>query len=234
MKRSAAPALLGAAEIGRHYHPHPYATLVVKGRYEEAGDQGRYEVEAGDILLHPAFSAHRDVVRDLRTYVLDVPLPFDGRTWPGLARIADADTLIRTAECDLAEAQAMILEGLTAVSIPRTDPADQLADALSDEPALRIGQWAEDKGHSREWLSRRFRRLYGIDAAQFRAEARARHAWTRIVGSDEPLVQIAVDCGFADQSHMTRSINRLTRCSPGSWRQSAAVTSVQESDPRRG
>lgn len=234
MKRSAAPTLLDAAEISRHYHARPYATLVVEGRYEEAGDQGRYEVVAGDILIHPAFSAHRDLVRNSRTYVLDVPLPFDGRAWPGLARFTDADTLIRAAYDDVREAQAMLVAGLIAVQSERKDPADQLADALSENPSLVIGHWAAANGYSREWLSRRFKRLYGVDAALFRVEARSRRAWARIVSSDEPLAQVAIECGFADQPHMTRSINRLTSCSPRSWRQSSPVTSVQERYQGRG
>lgn len=228
MKRSAAPALLDAAEIRRHYHARPYATLVVEGRYEEAGDQGRYDVVAGDILVHPAFSAHRDLVRNSRTYVLDLPLPFDGRAWPGLARVADADALMRAAYEDVGEAQAMLVEGLIAVRSERKDPADQLADALSENPSLAIGCWAAANGYSREWLSRRFKRLYRVDAALFRAEARSRRAWARIISSDEPLAQVAAECGFADQSHMTRAINGLTTCSPRSWRQSSAVTSIQE------
>jgi len=228
MKKFARPARLGTAEIERHYHPYPYATLVLEGGYEEAGDQGRFEVAAGDILMHPAFSAHRDLVSRTRTTVLDVPLPFDGRGWPGLARLADADLLIRTATRDVSEAQHLIIETLVAMPKERSDPADRLADALTDDPSLAIGEWAECNGYSREWLSRRFHRLYGVDAALFRSEARSRRAWAKIIGSDEPLAQIALGCGFADQSHMTRSVTRLTRYSPRVWRRNPSVTSVQE------
>jgi AraC-like DNA-binding protein len=69
-------------------------------------------------------------------------------------------------------------------------------------------------------------RMYGVNSAQYRSEARARQAWRRIVSSDAPLAHIAVDCGFADQAHMTRSVGQLTGRSPAAWRR--AVTSVQE------
>lgn len=228
MKDSALPARLGTAEIQRHYHPHPYATLVLEGGYEEAGDQGRFNVAAGDVLLHPAFSAHRDLVGRTQTTVLDVPLPFDGRSWPGLARLVDADLLIRAASRDVHQAQQLIIETLVAMPQERRDPADRLADALTEDPCLAIGEWADFNGYSREWLSRRFRRLYGVDAALFRSEARSRRAWGKIVGSNEPLAEIAVACGYADQSHMTRSVTRLTRRPPNAWRRVQAVTSVQE------
>src|SRR5207253_6903388 len=104
----------------------------LEGGYEEAGDQGRFNVAAGDVLLHPAFSAHRDLVGRTRTTVLDVPLPFDGRSWPGLARLVDADLLIRAASRDVHQAQHLMIETLV-VAMPqeRRDPADRLADALT-------------------------------------------------------------------------------------------------------
>src|SRR5437762_7125731 len=157
MKESARPARLGTAEIERHYHPRPYATLVLEGGYEEAGDQGRFEVAAGDVLLHPAFSAHRDLVSRARTIVLDVPLPFDGRSWPGLALLPEADLLIRTASRDVREAQLLIVDTLVAMQKETSDPADRLANALTEDPCLAMGDWAERNGYSREWLSRRFR-----------------------------------------------------------------------------
>jgi AraC-like DNA-binding protein len=229
MKRSAYPAVLEAAEIRRHYHMRPYATLVLDGGYEEAGDQGRFHVSPGDVLLHPAFSAHRDQVGRARTVVLDLPLPMDGRNWPGLARLNDPDLVIRVAAADAREAQSLLFEDLSPVLADRSDPADRLADALSIDPTTPIGLWAADNGFSREWLSRRFKRLFGVDSALFRVEARARLAWRRIVATKEPLAQIAAECGFADQAHMTRAIRRLTGRSPGRWR---PVTSVQEGDSR--
>ncbi|MFL6789025.1 MAG: helix-turn-helix domain-containing protein [Sphingomicrobium sp.] len=227
MKSSAHPAALETTEIRRHYHVQPYATLVLDGGYEEAGDQGRFQVRAGDVLLHPAFSAHRDRVGRTRTFVLDLPLPMEGRSWPGLARLVDPDLVIRVAAVDAREAQSLLVEGLTRVVVERSDPADRLADALSVDPSTQIGGWAANNGFSREWLSRRFKRLFGVDSAMFRVEARARLAWRQIVATEQPLAQIAVACGFADQSHMTRAIGRLTGRSPRLWR---PVTLVQEGD----
>jgi AraC-like DNA-binding protein len=227
---SAQPVALDALEIGRHYHLQPYATLVLDGGYEEAGDQGRFQVAAGDVLLHPAFSAHRDHVGRARTFVLDLPLPLDGRNWPGIAHLDDPDLVIRVAATDAREAQSLLVESLTPITRGGNDPADLLADTLSIDPTTAIGRWAKGNGYSREWLSRRFKRLYGVDSALFRVEARSRLAWRRIVGSDQPLVEIAVECGFADQSHMTRSIGRLTGTSPSRWRREKMVTSVQEGD----
>ena len=36
--------------LSRHMHTKPYVTLILSGRYIEAGDHGRFTVEPGDIL----------------------------------------------------------------------------------------------------------------------------------------------------------------------------------------
>jgi len=228
MPPSAKPSRLAAADIARHYHQQPYATLILEGGYEEAGDQGRFRVSAGDVLLHPAFSAHQDHVGAVRTIVLDLALPFDGRKWPALARLKNPDQVIRSASRDAREAQELLLEDLMPVVAAEHDEADQLAGILTADPSTAIGDWASDHGYCRESLSRCFTLLYGIDSARFRVEARTRLAWRQIVSTDEPLAQIASASGFADQAHMTRSIGRLTGRSPKAWRQ--FVTSVQEAE----
>jgi AraC-like DNA-binding protein len=228
---SAVPVALPNEPIRRHYHPRPYATLVVEGAYEEAGDQGRLKVEPGDILLHPAFSAHQDVVHRSGTRVLDIPLPLDGRAWPALGRVADVDLLMRAAGTDLLAAAQLLIESFEALGEDHCiDPADRLAAAITDDPSVGIAEWARAHAYGREWLSRRFRRLYGIDAAVFRLEARTRQAWRQVVGTSLPLAAIAADAGFADQAHMTRAIGALTGRPPGAWRRPGPVTSVQEGD----
>src|SRR3546814_14131942 len=87
--------LPAAADIARHHHREPYATVVLTGAYEAAGDAGRMAAEAGEVLLHGAFSAPRDRIPANRTVVLDLPLPFAGRDWPDRGRIADPARLVR-------------------------------------------------------------------------------------------------------------------------------------------
>jgi AraC-like DNA-binding protein len=38
--------------------------------------------------------------------------------------------------------------------------------------------------------------------------------------TDEPLAFIAIDCGLADQSHLTRLFHRIVGMSPANWRRS--------------
>src|SRR3546814_20087649 len=51
--------LPAAAGIARPHHREPYATVVLTGAYEAAGDAGRVSARAGEVLLRGAFSAPR-------------------------------------------------------------------------------------------------------------------------------------------------------------------------------
>lgn len=214
------PSLLPAtADIARHHHRAPYATLVLSGGYEEAGDAGRIAAREGEILLHGPFSAHRDRISARRTVVLDLPLPFDGRDWPARARIADPDQIVRLAERDPVEAVAALLDGLApATGADDDDLPDRLSSALRTLAAPRIGEWAAAHGQSREHVSRSFDKLYGVSPAAYRADCRAKRAWRMIVASGDSLAGIAVEMGYADQAHMTRAVTRLTGMSPRRWR----------------
>ncbi|MFC3784964.1 helix-turn-helix domain-containing protein [Sphingopyxis italica] len=211
--------LPAAAEIARHYHREPYATVVLTGAYEEAGDVGRMAARAGEVLLHAPFSAHRDRISAQRTVVLDLPLPFDGRDWPARARIADPDRIVRLAERDPVEAVAALLSDLApTLAAEEEDLPDQLSAALRTSASPRIGEWAAARGRSREHVARSFEKLYGVTPAAYRADCQAKRAWRMIVGSGDGLAGIAVEAGYADQAHMTRAVTGLTGMSPRRWR----------------
>jgi AraC-like DNA-binding protein len=208
--------LPASAVIERHYHAQPYATLVLSGGYEEAGDAGRHRVCAGDVLIHGAFSAHRDLVTGVAARVLDLPLPMQDH-WPAArGTVSDADFIARIAEHDPTAAIDALREALVASSHAEQDLPDKMGAAL--EQNAEISRWATEHGRARETLSRQFRRLYGIDALTFRMEARARRAWRLIVSTAMPLAEIAVVSGHSDQAHMTRAVRGLTGATPAAWR----------------
>jgi AraC-like DNA-binding protein len=96
--------------------------------------------------------------------------------------------------------------------------ADLLAQAFGANPSLSIRAWAIAANVSREGLSRSFHRAYGVCAAKFRNDLRARAAWRACVGSDDGLASVAAALGYADQPHMTRAVQWLTGATPALWR----------------
>ncbi|WP_287154175.1 AraC family transcriptional regulator [Euryhalocaulis sp.] len=205
-------------EIAHHRHDRPYATLILSGAYEEAGDSGRWRVEAGDVLIHGAFSAHRDGLARRPSMVLDLPLPFSAEFGPCCGRVRDPDAIVAAAANDRAEAADLLIEMMTEDAAAQGDAPDLLARALTHDGAAGIADWASEAGLTRETLTRQFSRLYGLPPARYRAEARARAAWRQIVGAEDRLADIAAQAGFADQPHMNRGVKALTGYTPGQWR----------------
>lgn len=205
-----------AGGLPRHRHDFPYMCLVLRGHFLEAGDAGRFRVAPGDILVHRPFEAHLDLFAPAGAEVLNLPLP-RAVSGSGRYRIGDPDAIARVAERDpFAAAEAMMAAW---TQVPgETDWPDLLARDLAALQPLSIGCWAARHGLARATVSRGFRQAYGTTPARFRAELRARHAWSHLVTAEGPLVQLALDTGFADQAHMTRSIRALTGAPPSRWR----------------
>ncbi len=210
-----------ASELSWHSHQEAYAALVLSGGYEEAGDCGRFLVESGDVIFHGPFEVHVDRMFSRGTVLLNLPLPEQAVYHSGKARVADFDSVVRTAERNTRDAAEMLLFSAHAEELTAKDWPDQLAIALMENPSLKLCQWAEQMGLAPWTVSRSFRKLFGVSPEAFRARVRARQAWKLIQNTQEPLAKIAVNLGFADQSHMTRGVKQLTDFSPKMWRVAA-------------
>jgi len=204
--------------IAHHVHKRAYAALVLSGRYEEAGDSGRHRVQAGDVVLHEAFEAHLDRFPKSGAVILNVPLPAQCAFRSGVARVNDPDAIVRLVQEGDSEAAALLLWSTEIRHQDFQDWPDELAMSLAQNASVSLSGWSEAKGIPPWDLSRCFAKVFGISPSAFRARARTRQAWKAIRTTDTPLSAIAVDCGFADQAHMTRGVKSVTGHSPSAWR----------------
>jgi AraC-like DNA-binding protein len=210
-----------ASVLARHAHEQAYAALVLSGGYEEAGDDGRFQVKAGDVIFHGQFEAHLDRFSKAGAVVLNLRLPPSCAYTPGIAAVADPDSIARVAERGCVDAIDLLLSVAVSRTPQAADWPDELAAALLQNPSLKLSQWGENKGIPPWTVSRGFALVFGISPEAFRARARARHAWRLIHDTPAPFASIAADLGFADQSHMTRSIKQLTGIGPQACRSAA-------------
>jgi AraC family transcriptional regulator len=77
-------------------------------------------------------------------------------------------------------------------------------------------------------FSRAFRKTFGQSPYRWLIERRVDRAKTYLLHSNLPLADIALRCGFTDQSALNKSFRRLLNQSPGEWRRSnkaAGITS---------
>jgi AraC-like DNA-binding protein len=210
-----------APAVGRHVHVKAYAALVLSSGYEEAGDHGRFRVKAGDVIFHGQFEAHLDRFSETGAAVLNLPFPVGYSCTPGVAQLADPDTVARAAERSWRDAVELLFSLAVSRKLQPVDWPDELAVALMRNPSLKLSQWGEANGIAPWAVSRSFGLVFGVSPETFRARARARHALKRIRDTHAPLASIAVELGFADQSHMTRSVKQLTGIAPQAWRSAA-------------
>jgi transcriptional regulator GlxA family with amidase domain len=71
---------------------------------------------------------------------------------------------------------------------------------------------------------RAFKASFGETYYAWLSRRRVERAQEMMVMTDQPLCQIARQCGFADQSHFNRVFGRLVGPSPGSWRRLHSAT----------
>lgn len=139
-------------------------------------------------------------------------------TWRSSAELMACDeALVRT--CGLLTARHTTCPPREEVSADVRGVRDRLADEVLDPPTLC--DLAGMVGLSRFQLLRRFEKVYGVPPHAWLLLQRGERA-RRLIRDGLSLSQAAVSCGFADQSHMTRSFLRQFGFTPGAWRQAAA------------
>jgi AraC-like DNA-binding protein len=196
----------------RHRHAEPYAAVVLRGGYLEAGDSGRRRVGPGDVIFHRPFEAHANAIDARGAEVLNLPAA-SAMNAP-FARVSDLDAIARLAERGATEASRLLAAVAEPLESAEDDWPDRLAYDLAVDANLNLGLWAATQGLARATVSRGFRAAFGVSPRRFRLEARARAAIEKLMVGDEPVAAIAADVGFADQSHLTRAVAALTGRSP--------------------
>jgi AraC-like DNA-binding protein len=124
-------------------------------------------------------------------------------TWPERFRLLDAELLRR-------------------IDDAKPGPPPEVAEAwrliFASDGRVRIAAVADHVGCSRRYLSERFRQATGLTPKLAARVARFEAARRSLVAPDRsPLADIAVTCGYADQSHLSREWQALAGCSVGTW-----------------
>ncbi len=77
-------------------------------------------------------------------------------------------------------------------------------------------------GLDRYALARHFRQVHGTSPHRYLIMRRLDRA-RALISKGQPLVQVAIDVGFADQSHLNRHFKRAYGLTPGRWAQSLCM-----------
>ena len=226
---------------GLRAHDHPEARLVLPLQhvFESVHARRALPVRAGEALYRPASQSHADRY--------DVPVACVVLLLPdaaGSPRIGDAFVARSAGLAELARAlraempaddaaAGLVREGLalaaTTLALQRRplaergSPAwlrtvvDRLADTSAAAPTLSELGIAVDRDptHVAETFRRAYGQSVGATLRRLRLE-RARGALLRDPG--RALADVALQAGFADQSHFARHFRRLFGVTPGQYR----------------
>lgn len=165
-------------------------------------------------ITHPVIS-DKSLAATLRRLFVSI------ESWNSGAR-TDTDSL--AFETALAESCGLLMakhgtlpERMTAARLDFRPIRDRLADAASKTPTL--SELASMMGLSRFQLLRGFSRQFGLPPHAWLRSLRAERA-RALIRRGSTLAQAAAECGFSDQSHMTRIFARQYGCTPSAWARS--------------
>lgn len=86
------------------------------------------------------------------------------------------------------------------------------------EGDVSISEVAEACNLSRGYFIRAFRETTGMTPYQWLLSERVARAQALLRASNGSLAEVAIACGFSDQSHFTRVFSTIVGVTPGSWR----------------
>lgn len=90
------------------------------------------------------------------------------------------------------------------------------------QSGVSLSEAAAICGLSIQHFSRSFKGSTGTSPYRWMLEQRVSQAKQMLLVVETPIGDIALACGFADQSHFTRTFSRIVGVSPGAWRRSQA------------
>lgn len=87
--------------------------------------------------------------------------------------------------------------------------------------SIAIPDIAQECGISLSYFVRGFRNMVGVSPYEWFLGQRVLRAKQLLMASDAPIAEIALECGFADQSHFTNAFVRRVGKTPRKWRREA-------------
>ena len=235
--------------LTKHCHSHAYLTFVLQGSYMEKYRDSECVCSEGALRFLPPGELHEnDYGAGARCLLVKIepsalerlgghsPVLSSPGEVGGLASSWLANRLYRefVADDDVAPLaiEGVLLEILAESARAITDsggayaPAwlrrvrESLEDSYLRAPSL--AELASIAGVHPVHLSREFRKHYQSTIGEFIRKRRIEHACNLLATSDMALSEIALTCGFSDQSHFCAMFKSHTSLTPAKFRDMAA------------
>ncbi len=84
--------------------------------------------------------------------------------------------------------------------------------------SVRVSDLSSISGCSTSHFTRAFKRTFGTSPHAYLMGCRVRKAMEMMRSTEAPLAQIALNCGFSDQAHFSRTFRLVMGSPPSKWR----------------
>jgi AraC family transcriptional regulator len=238
-------------ELSPHFHDHAYLSFVLEGPYSESYGASASVVCAPRVLRYlPAGQSHANVF-DAGSHCLIVEVEAEALKRveehskaldrPGEIQGMGSTWLAQRLYHEFRQGDELALVSLEGVLLEML--AEGARHAGSSSPVAVIPRWlriareylesnflrplslAEIAGAAsvhRVHLSREFRRYFSTTVGEFLRRKRIEHACHLVSSTNMALAEIAMTCGFSDQSHFSATFRRQVGLTPARYRQMAS------------
>ncbi len=212
-----------------HSHTHWYLCYVPEGFYHETAEGRTRLCQPRTVAVHPAGETHSERFHQRMTRSFNIQGP--GRVEKGECfeggEVAHLASRVHGAflDGDALRVESLLYELLGVMKSDESEPLREppwlrearrlLGETMSDPAPLT--SIAARLGVGATHLATAFRRVHHCTAGDYVRRLRVEHACRQIAGGGE-LAGIALDCGFYDQSHFTRTFRTLMGVTPGEYK----------------
>jgi len=233
-------------ELRPHFHPHGHLIYVIEGIYPETSNAGTIELAANSLYYLAPGQPHANRFKSsARCLIVEIAAAVLARLKdaantlekPGEVHGPVAGWLAERLYEEFQrpqEAGGLALEGILLELMAETarragqGAAKVAPDWLKNARrhleanclrAVSLAEVARVSGMHRVHVSREFRKHFGTTIGEFLRALRVQHARQLLATTSQTLTDIALDCGFADQSHFSATFRKLTGLTPAVFRQ---------------
>ena len=228
--------------LPRHAHENAGFSLVLEGRFREGYAARELACRPHSVSFTPGNAEHTNVFTHAHCFTIELPPPLLARLdgaplvdpfeqHGGMLELL-AQRLL--AECrDADDVTPLAIEGLGLEMIAAASRAAHSSGDSQKAPAmrrvrellearfarpLRLDEIAAAVGRHPVYVSASFRRAYGETISDFVRRLRVEHARRELARGALPIAEIALQSGFANQSHFTRAFRKAHGVTPAAYR----------------
>jgi AraC family transcriptional regulator len=248
------------SSIETHTHEHATLALMLNGSFELDFKRQSFSCTPTSVAVEPAGERHANVIGSQGAEVLVLqPSPSQTELWRPFSALFESVSYFRhggiaglgsriVSEIDAPDAfSSLAIEGLlldVLVAAGRVFPdskrhalpswLSRVQEMLHEEPTARLSvtALAQAAGVHPAYLARAFRRFFHCSVGAYARRIRVEKAAGRLALGSDSIATIAIEAGFADQSHLTRCFKRMYETTPRSFREAHRYRSALGNDTR--